>query len=122
MKAHLAICESIDQVSQLDIDDQSDMLTTQRMEYHDVINPIDKLGSKVRTDRFHQGRLHLIVLFLTAHLLNHLRAEIGSHDDDRVAKVDRPTLPVCETTVIENLQQNVENVRMRFLDFIEQNH
>ena len=39
-----------------------------------------------------------------------------------VLKVHHPTLPVRQPAIIENLQHHVEDVRMRLLDLIEQNH
>ena len=51
-----------------------------------------------------------------------LGADIGGHDQDRIFKVYGTALGVGDTAVIEYLQQNVEDVRMRFLDLIEQNN
>ena len=51
-----------------------------------------------------------------------LGSDIGGHDQDRIFKVYGTALGVGDTAVIEYLQQNVEDVRMRFLDLIEQNN
>src|SRR2546422_8564010 len=36
------------------------------------------------------------------------------------SEIHRPALRIGEATVVENLQQNVEHIRMRFLDLVEQ--
>ena len=47
-------------------------------------------------------------------------AEIGGHDDQRVAEIDGAALAVGQPAVVEHLQQHVEHVRMRLLDLVEQ--
>ena len=49
-----------------------------------------------------------------------LGAEIGGHDDQRVAEIDRAALPVGQAAVVEHLQQHVEDVRVRLLDLVEE--
>ena len=51
-----------------------------------------------------------------------LRAHVGRHDDDGVLEVDHAAVVVGEVTLIEHLQQDVEHIRMRLLDFVEQHH
>src|SRR6202012_5643162 len=51
-----------------------------------------------------------------------LRADIGRHDDDRVAEVNLASLRVGEPTVVKHLQQRVENVGVRLLDLIEKHY
>ena len=55
-----------------------------------------------------------------AALLNKPRADVRSHDNDRVFEIDGIAQGVGQDAVFENLEQHVENVGMRFLDFIEQ--
>ena len=55
---------------------QANVLARQRMEYDNVIDAIDELGTKMRSDNIHHGRLHLFVLLLAGHLLDHLRSEV----------------------------------------------
>ena len=53
-------------------------------------------------------------------LLDNLRAHVRRHDDNRVAEVDRTTLVVGQSSVVEHLQQDVEDIGVGLLDFIEQ--
>ena len=50
------------------------------------------------------------------------RADVRRHDDDGVPEVHRAPLRIGEAPVVENLQQDVEHVRMRLLDLVEQHH
>src|SRR5437016_10604831 len=48
------------------------------------------------------------------------RADVRGHDDDRVLEIDGIAETVSELTIFKYLQQDVEDIRVRFLDFIEQ--
>ena len=50
------------------------------------------------------------------------RARVRRHDQDDVAEVDRLAVVVGELAVVHHLQQDVEQVRMRLLDLVEQQH
>ena len=47
---------------------------------------------------------------------------VGRHDDDHVAEVGLAAVVVRERAVVHHLQQQVEHVRVRLLDLIEQQH
>ena len=47
-------------------------------------------------------------------------ADVRGHDQDRVGEVDRAALAVGEPAVVHDLQQHVEDVRVRLLDLVEQ--
>ena len=55
-------------------------------------------------------------------LVHGLCARIGRHDDDDIAEVGLAPVVVGQRTVVHDLQQHVEDVRVRLLDFIEQQH
>ena len=50
------------------------------------------------------------------------RAGIGRHDQHDVAEIDRLAVVVGQAAVIHHLQQDVEQVGMRLLDLVEQQH
>ena len=50
------------------------------------------------------------------------RAEVRGEDQDRVAEVDGAALAVGQAAVVEHLQQDVEHLRVRLLDLVEQHH
>src|SRR5882762_8056534 len=47
---------------------------------------------------------------------------VGRHDDDDVPEICLPAVVVGERAVIHHLKQDVEDVRVRFLDLVEEQH
>ena len=88
------------------------------MEYADVIDAVDELRPEVLLHHFHDGGLHLRVVAFARELLDDVRTQVRRHDDHGVAEVDGAALAVGETPVVEHLQQHVEHVRVRLLDFV----
>ncbi len=48
--------------------------------------------------------------------------QVRGHDEHGVGEVDRPALAVGEPTVLQHLQQDVEDVGVGLLDLVEQHH
>ncbi len=48
--------------------------------------------------------------------------DVRGHDHDRVAEVHRAALRVGQAPVLQDLQEDVEDVRVRLLDLVEQEH
>ena len=110
------------QAPQLDVDDGANLLAAERVEYHDVVHPVDEFGPEMLRHHLHDRVLHGRIVRIDAQFLDDLAAEVRGHDDDGIAKIHRPTLAVGQPSVIEYLKQHVEHIRMRLLDFIEQDH
>ena len=55
-------------------------------------------------------------------IANRLRANVARHNDDRVLEAHHAALAVGQAAIVEHLQQNIEDVGVRLLDFVEQNH
>ena len=51
-----------------------------------------------------------------------LGAHVAGHDDDRVAEVDPATLGVREVPVLQDLEQDVEHLRVGLLDLVQEHH
>ena len=94
LDVHLPLPQELPQSLELDVDDLADVLATQRMEHDEVVDSIYEFGAEVAADDIHDGVLHRIIVLLTGHFLDQLRAEIRRHDDHGVAKIDGPSLPV----------------------------
>ena len=47
-------------------------------------------------------------------------SQVAGHDDDRVGEVHQPSLSVGQPSVVQDLEQDVEHIRMGLLDLIEQ--
>ncbi len=59
---NVALGQPLPQPSQLDVDDGADLLAAERMEHHDLIDPIDELGPEMLGDHLHDRRLHRRVI------------------------------------------------------------
>ena len=55
-------------------------------------------------------------------LFSVLGAGVGRHDDDDVAEIGLAAVVVGQRAVVHHLQQDVEDVRVRLLDLVEQQH
>ena len=47
---------------------------------------------------------------------------VGGHNQDDVAEIDGFTIVIGQLSVIHHLQEDVEEIRMRLLDLVEQEH
>src|SRR5210317_751758 len=122
MNADITVSQPVMKVAQLDVDDLADMIATQWMEDNKVVNPVYKFGAEMTADDIHDCVLHRVIVFLTGQFLNELRTEIRRHHDHGVAEVHGAALPICQATIVKDLKQHVEYVRVRLLDLIEQDH
>src|SRR3546814_1593909 len=53
--------------------------------------------------------------------LRHVRrAGIGGHDEDGVAEIHRLAVMIGQPAIVHHLEQDVEQVRMRLLDLVQQ--
>ena len=91
-------------------------LRPSRWKNDDVVDAVEELGP----ERAPQLRHHLVARAQVGPVLEELAADVGRHDDDGVAEVDRAPLTVGEAAVVEQLQQHVEHVGVRLLDLVEQ--
>ncbi len=49
-----------------------------------------------------------------------IRTKIGRHDDQHVAEIHRAALTIGEAAIVQHLQQHIEDIGMRLLDFVEE--
>ena len=64
--------------------------------------------------------LHLLPSCL-AQLHDQLAAEVRGHDENGVLEINRSAVAVRHAAVIQDLQQHIENIRMRLFDLIKEN-
>src|SRR5580704_11092965 len=51
-----------------------------------------------------------------------LATDVTGHDDDRVFEIDGPTLTIRDPAIIQDLEQNIEDIRVRFFDLIKKHN
>ena len=96
-----ALAQALAESRQLQLDDLRQLLARQRLERDDLVHAIQELRPEA-----------------IAQLV--LRADVRGHDDHRVAKVDGAALAVRQASVVEQLQQHVEDLGVRLLDLVEE--
>ena len=78
-------------------------------------------GRKCVTQRAQHRRLDFGPIRRSA-FEDDLAPDVRRHDDDGVAEVDRAALRIRQPAVVEDLEQDVEDVGVRLLDLVEQDH
>src|SRR5438045_2501792 len=104
------------------------------MEDHNLVNAVDELWTEHALQSLHRLRAHRLVLLITGFSSlarqetdTHSTFEIGSasiagHDHHSILEVYCTPLTIGQATIIHNLQQCVENFRMRLLDLVHQDY
>ena len=129
-KGDLLLGDPLPNLRHFEVDDLEQVLLAQRPEEDDVRNPVDELRLEDLfglVEHFFPHRLDVVEIVPAAGgeahgrlTLELLRADIGGHDDDRVPEVDRATQRIGQPAVLENLQQQLDHVRMGLLDLVKQ--
>jgi len=109
------------------IDDAQQVVVAERVEDDNFVQAVEKLRIERPLYFVHHHFFHALETgFIGARLetdggalLQMTRAQVGSHDDDGVAKIHGVAQAVRQLAVFENLQENVEDVRVRLLDFVQ---
>ena len=119
--------ESLLEEGYLDAHDLTDGVSAEGIEGNDIIDTIDELRRELLLQGFDE---HAVGLFLThlgsgeadagAELLKLAGTDVGGEDDDGVPEIDGMSLPVGESSFVQHLEQDVEDIGMRFLDLIEE--
>ena len=92
----------------------------ERLEGHHGIEPVEELRPEVLPH--HREHLLLALLEGRREIDEVLRPHVRGEDEDDIAEVDRATLAIGETSVVEHLQQDVEHLVVGLLDLVEQDH
>ena len=102
------------------------------VEHDDVVDPVQELRAEDLLQLAHDPVLHVVVG--DARLVvgdgeaerrvprDLAGPDVRGHDHDRVAEVDRAPLGVGQPAVLQDLQEDVEHVRVGLLDLVEQEH
>ena len=91
-------------------------------ERDDRIETVAELRREQPVDRLHVVALALGAGEAVGRLGEIGRARVGGHDQDHVAEVDLLAVVIGQLAVIHDLQEHVEQIRMRLLDLVEQQH
>src|SRR6185436_14847764 len=90
------------------------------MEDHYVVDAIEKFRFEMRPQLLQHSVANLLLVALS--ILNLARAEIRGHDQNGVLEVDRASLGISQPAVIQNLEQDIKDIRVRLLNLVKQHH
>lgn len=121
-ECNAAALQRLLQLREHDVRDAAEIVLAQLVEADDLIDTVDEFGAQELAQRLHGLLLRLLGQTAAkadaAALL--VGACVGGHDDDRVLKVDDPALRVGDAAIIENLQQDIQHVRMGLFQLVKQ--
>ena len=72
------------------------------------------------SDGVHDQSLGMRLDRAFAHVVQERRTEVARHDNDRVSEVDDAALAVGQTTVVEDLQEQLHKLARRLLDLVDE--
>ena len=127
----MTVEQTVVELLDVKVDDLAHLRLGKLLEHDDVVQTVQEL----RTELLLQFRRDLILHALVARLGVRTKIEarvgglrdvagtkIGGQDYDGVLEIHLAALAIGQMTIIEHLQQCVEDVRMRLLDLVEQHH
>src|SRR5215212_7914344 len=121
--------EVLVQAGEHDVNDLQHILLGEGLEDDDLIYPVEKLRPESPLQGLARPPLGLAEVHAIARGEAELprrdevlAAHVGGHYNYRVLEVDRPALGVSEASVVEYLQERVEDIRVSFLDLVEEDN
>ena len=102
------------------VDHAQDDVLVQRAEADGRVDAVTEFRREHALDVGHLVACLLGVGETDRGFLQAFRARIGGHDDDHVAEIGFAAIVVRQGAMVHHLQQDIENVRMGFFNFIEQ--
>src|SRR5580700_6663066 len=128
-QAHVPVLEPLVHLGDHQVHDLDDLVLGELVEDDHVVHPVEELGTEVVLEFLRDLGLHPVVGAATVTLPGEAHpealrdvpgAQVCRHDDHGVLEVHRPALGVGQPPVLQDLEQGVEDVRVRLLDLVEQ--
>src|SRR5437879_3260161 len=125
---HLPVDQGIVHLAHKQVDDAEQVFVAERVEDYNLIQPVEEFRVErplyfVHHHFFHGPTANFVEAGLETEagaFLQVPRAQVRGHNDDGVSEIHGVAEPVGQLSGFEYLQQNVEDVRMGLLDFIQQ--
>ena len=118
---------------QLDLEDLLQVLRTQGLEHHDLVNAVHELRRELPARRFYRGAINLFVEGCI-HLFWFLRKaqttvgegahlpcpQVRGHDDDALREINASVITQRERCLVQNSEQQLPQRIGGFLDLVEE--
>ena len=76
IQPQVALAQATAQQLELHLRDAVDLLGTERVEHHRVVDAVDELRAEVASHHVHHRRLHARIIRLGGHFLDQVRAQV----------------------------------------------
>src|SRR5438445_8887640 len=116
----LPLGEPLGEDLRLLLDDLHELLRHEILEDHDLVDAVQELRPELTAEGIHDALAQEVLL--VGELGDEGRPDVAGHDDHDILEVDSPAVAVGETAVVEDLPQDVEDVRMRLFDLVQEQH
>ncbi|GER31473.1 200 kDa antigen p200 [Striga asiatica] len=109
----------------LNLDNFTDLFGIKRLENNVLVDPVHKLRPESLSRQLNHLPLHhlvnrvLPILRIPKRLQNIMRPDIRRHDQNRVCEAHSPPLRIRNPPIIQQLQQDIKNIVVRFLDLVK---
>ena len=113
--------DAIDQRRQLYLCDVSNLFFLKWMKDNRIIDAVDEFRPEGLGHHFHHRGFYFLV-YGSCHALDQVRTQVRRHNQHRVPEVHGTTMAISQPAVVEYLQQDIENVRMSLLDFVQEDN
>ena len=80
-----------------------DLCAAQPFEEDDLVDPVDEFRTEMSANRTHHDVSLGLADLAGISAGERIGAEVRRHDDDRVAEIDSPAMPVCQTPIVKHL-------------------
>ena len=91
------------------------------VENDDLVNAVQEFRPEGAPQGIHDPLFHLSRR-LFPQFLNPLAPHIGGHDEHRVLEIHGPALSVGHSTVIQDLEKGIEDIRMGLFDLVKEDY
>ena len=105
-----------------EIDDVVELVFAEGVEDDDVVDAVEELGAEVLAQVIHYAFFGFFEAVFAAGpgSCKLGSADVGGHDENRVLEVDGAALGIGKSSVINELQEDVEDVRVGLFDLVEE--
>ena len=118
----MAFVQARTETVDLDVHDILHLFTRNLMENDHFIDAVDKFRAEALFTQSLPHRALYLILIHAIILMQPEIANVAGHDNHRIFEIDGSPLPIRQATIIEQLQQDVEDLGRGLLDLIQQDH
>mmetsp|Transcript_88732 Transcript_88732/g.173544 ORF Transcript_88732/g.173544 Transcript_88732/m.173544 type:complete len:436 (-) Transcript_88732:1393-2700(-) len=122
---HALLAQPLTHIAELESHDLVQHRPRERVEHNNVVQAVQQLGSERPADgrdALLLRRRHILLAAGARRGQQWRLAHVRGHNEHRVRAIHRPPLRVRDAPVVQQLQQHIEDVGVRLLQLVEEDH